>query len=399
MQELLVASDLDALLVVANSARDPDLAPFVGSAHLGESLLVVPRVGAVQLGFWSPMERDEAASTGLELLSPEVLEIGRWARELLAAESMLARVLATALQKLAPRSRVALAGHPAAGTLHQACQRLGGEGWRFVDGSGLLRRARKKKSEDEIEAIRLAASGTVEAMRRVAELLAAATADHAGELWMHGERLRVARLRAEIAQVFARYGLEQPEGNLLACAGDAGVPHNQGSNERVVRHCEAVLVDLFPKGRLFADCTRTFCVGQPAESLLRAHATVLATLREAHAQTRAGVRGWDLQEQTCATFDAAGYATPLTSPGTTVGYVHGLGHGVGYELHEEPSFRKEAGGEGTFEVGDVLTLEPGLYDPNPQGGYGIRLEDLVWLGPDGAESLTPLPYDLDPKSW
>jgi Xaa-Pro aminopeptidase len=43
-------------------------------------------------------------------------------------------------------------------------------------------------------------------------------------------------------------------------------------------------------------------------------------------------------------------------------------------------------------------LEPGLYDP--ERGWGVRLEDLVVLGPDGiAEDLTPLPYDLDPRTW
>ena len=87
----------------------------------------------------------------------------------------------------------------------------------------------------------------------------------------------------------------------------------------------------------------------------------------------------------------------VREPATTTGYVHGLGHGVGFELHEYPSFRREAGEEGVLEVGDLLTLEPGLYDP--EAGWGVRLEDLVYLGPDGPESLTPLPYDLDPRAW
>jgi Xaa-Pro aminopeptidase len=47
--------------------------------------------------------------------------------------------------------------------------------------------------------------------------------------------------------------------------------------------------------------------------------------------------------------------------------------------------------------GDVFTLEPGLYDP--AAGWGVRLEDLVYLGSGGLEDLTPLPYDLDPRAW
>ncbi len=110
-----------------------------------------------------------------------------------------------------------------------------------------------------------------------------------------------------------------------------------------------------------------------------------------------GARGWDLQEAVCLTFEEAGYATPLRQPGTTTGYVHNLGHGIGYELHELPIFRKVAGAEGVLAEGDVFTLEPGLYDP--AAGYGVRLEDLCYLGADGLEVLTPLPYDLDPRRW
>ena len=100
----------------------------------------------------------------------------------------------------------------------------------------------------------------------------------------------------------------------------------------------------------------------------------------------------------CEAFTARGYATPLSEPGTLQGYVHGLGHGVGFELHESPSFKRHAEEEGRLEIGDVLTLEPGLYDPDPATGFGIRLEDLVHLD-EAPENLTPLPYDLDPRAW
>jgi len=158
------------------------------------------------------------------------------------------------------------------------------------------------------------------------------------------------------------------------------------------------VVDLFPKGRLFSDCTRTFCVGAAPEALAAAHAAVHAALAAAHAGAVPGARGWSLQEETCRILAERGYPTPITHPGTLAGYVHGLGHGVGYELHEYPSFKQPAAGEGELAVGDVLTLEPGLYDASP-GGYGVRLEDLVHLAESGPENLTPLPYDLDPRAW
>ena len=274
--------------------RDPDLAPFVGSSHLGDALLLVPRDGAAQLGFWSPMEREEAASTGLELLTPETLEIGRWAREMPTAESVLARVLAAALQKLPAGSRIALAGHPRR-YAPPGLRAAGTEGWRFVDGSSLLRRARKTKSAEEIEMIRVAAGGTVEAMRRSG---GAALRRRPMARASYGSRANgcASLACAEIAHVFARHGLEQPEGN-LACAGDAGVPHNQGSNDRVVR-LSAVLVDLLPRPACSPTAAARLCRRDSREPAARAR-TVLATLREAHA-TSAGAR-LGPQERTCAT--------------------------------------------------------------------------------------------------
>ncbi|HVF59831.1 MAG TPA: M24 family metallopeptidase [Thermoanaerobaculia bacterium] len=260
--------------------------------------------------------------------------------------------------------------------------------------------AAERKQDRELGEVRRVAAGTTAALRRVAALLAAAE-ERAGELWLGGGRLRAGRLRSEVAQVLAGWpggALEQPEGNILAAGRDAAVPHSTGEDERVLRAGEAIVVDLFPRGHLFADCTRTFCVGEPPEALRAAHTAVRAALERAKAAARSGVHGWDLQEAACRAFEAAGWPTLLSSPETTAGYVHGLGHGVGYELHEQPSFRKAAGPEGVLAEGDVFTLEPGLDDP--PAGWGVRLEDLVALGPGGAlELLTALPYDLDPRAW
>ncbi len=204
-------------------------------------------------------------------------------------------------------------------------------------------------------------------------------------------------LKKLAAVEFARLGLGQPEGNLMAIGAEAGVPHNQGDARRVVPPHQPLVVDLFPAGEMFADCTRTFCVGEPSEEFRAAHAAVLAALEEAHGDCRAGVRACELHERTCDRFEALGYETRRSDPTSSRGYVHGLGHGVGYELHEHPSFHESAGPSGLLEAGDLLTLEPGLYDSG--AGYGVRLEDLCYLGDGELENLTPLPYDWDVAAW
>lgn len=394
-----------ALLVLAPSAQDSDLAPFLaGPAHLGECLLVLPRGEEPRLGYLTPMEREEAAATGLALLTPEELDVSRWAIELPEPAFFLARVVERALDRcgLTP-GRIALAGHGQAGVVVSACASLSAQGWTWVPGNALVFAARKRKEPVEVASIREAAAAAGEALCAVAGLLAAASCDAANgrELWLEGERLRVGRLRAEIGRVFAEYGLEQPRGNIIAPAEEAGIPHSAGRPDRVLRAGESLVVDVFPRGRMFADCTRTFCVALPGESLPEplacAHAAVQRVLEELHLRAAPGVRGWDLQEIVCDRFGAEGYPTPISEPGTTRGYVHNLGHGVGFDLHELPTFKKASGAEGVLREGDVFTLEPGLYDP--AAGWGVRLEDLVHLGPDGLESLTPLPYDLDPRAW
>ena len=106
---------------------------------------------------------------------------------------------------------------------------------------------------------------------------------------------------------------------------------------------------------------------------------VLAALEASAVSAHPGVRAWDLQAAVCEHFARSGWPTPVDAPGTTRGYVHGLGHGVGFEVHEMPSFRQEANDwEGRLEPGDVITLEPGLYEPESPdtAGSAVRLEDL-----------------------
>ncbi len=397
LQALLRCLDADALLVVAKSSADPDLAAFIGAAHLGQSFLLWRPGAPPLLGYLVDMERDEASGTGLELTALGAIELADLRRRNAPQLEIWLGALVPALEARGLEGgRIALAGHPPAGEAHAITRALVGRGFDFVDGQQLVRSLRKRKAVDEIREIKSAARGTCAAFRRVAGTLAGAGCGGEG-LTHEGEPLTAGVLRAQIAVTLAEHGLGQPEGNIVACGTEAGVPHTRGADDRRLRVGEAVVVDLYPRGRLFADCTRTFCVGEPGEDLARAHDLCRRGLEAASAASSPGVAGWDLQRAVCDLFEAQGHPTARSSPGTRTGYVHGLGHGVGFELHELPSFRAGQGGEGELEPGDVFTLEPGLYDP--RAGWGVRLEDLLVMTDEGAENLTPLPYDLDPRAW
>ncbi|MEO7972785.1 MAG: hypothetical protein ABIU84_04300, partial [Thermoanaerobaculia bacterium] len=96
---LLQTLEAKALVLLSTAGDDPERAFFVHPAKLGEALLVVRPGEAPRLGYFTPMERDEAAATGLALLSPEELDVARWARDTPEPGAFLANVLAQALQR------------------------------------------------------------------------------------------------------------------------------------------------------------------------------------------------------------------------------------------------------------------------------------------------------------
>jgi Xaa-Pro dipeptidase len=64
---------------------------------------------------------------------------------------------------------------------------------------------------------------------------------------------------------------------------------------------------------------------------------------------------------------------------------HALGHGIGLEAHEAPSLRSRSDNGWVLESGMIITLEPGLYDPDHGG---CRLENEFLVTDAGAELLT-----------
>ena len=69
---------------------------------------------------------------------------------------------------------------------------------------------------------------------------------------------------------------------------------------------------------------------------------------------------------------------------------HSLGHGIGLNVHEGPGLRSNQSTE--LKSGMVVTVEPGIYIPN---WGGIRIEDDILVTPDGYETLSELPKQLD----
>jgi Xaa-Pro aminopeptidase len=80
--------------------------------------------------------------------------------------------------------------------------------------------------------------------------------------------------------------------------------------------------------------------------------------------------------------DAAARAV-IAEAGWADSFTHGTGHGVGLDIHEAP--RVAGTSTDTLSIGDVVTVEPGVYLP---AHGGVRMEDSVVVTPDGCRPLT-----------
>ena len=105
---------------------------------------------------------------------------------------------------------------------------------------------------------------------------------------------------------------------------------------------------------------------------------VFELVREAQAKATAAVAPGVPAEQ----IDAAARAV-ISAGGYGEFFTHRVGHGIGLEVHEDPYM--VAGNATPLAPGMAFSVEPGIYFP---GRWGVRLENIVMCGPDGATSST-----------
>ncbi len=275
----------------------------------------------------------------------------------------------------------------------ELADQLRGEGIELTPAREPFAKRRRVKSHTELDGIRRAQRACEAALDAARELLRAAEQKESG-LEVDGKPLTSEWLKRRIGEVFTAHDMIADE-FIVSHGAQSAIGHEMGSGQ--IQANEPIVIDLWPRDRetsCYADMTRTYVVGDAPAPLVEFHRLVLQALEDAIAGIKPGVPGRDLFLGTCEFFQQHGYRTALSKePGEVLedGFKHGLGHGVGLEVHEEPGMGMAS--RDPLEAGDVVTVEPGLYNP---GFGGCRLEDLVLVTADGAENLTDYPYDLTP---
>lgn len=167
---------------------------------------------------------------------------------------------------------------------------------------------------------------------------------------------------------------------ILLCGAHTSMPHGV-PGERKIREGDFVLFDFGATYKGYhSDMTRTVAVKNADEEMKASYELV----RKAQL---AGIKALNAGEK-CADVYKAAYDV-LDTQNMAQYFRHSLGHGVGLEIHE--GFNASPKSTDVYEVGNVTSIEPGIYIPDK---FGIRIEDVLYLSPHGRENLSSVTKEL-----
>jgi Xaa-Pro aminopeptidase len=346
-------------------------------------------VGGKTIILISSLDQERAAAVRPDAEIIEWADVGFY--ELLesgmARDQMMLEMISRAMARVGLKDAVVDPDFPLA-----VADRLRADGVTLTPDHDTFALRRRAKSAAELAGIRRAQKAAEAGTAAAAAVLRAAVPE--GErIVIDGEPVTAEQVRNALRAACAEAGAPAPSDVIVASVWQ-GFGHESGTGPLPANL--PIHIDLWPRDEAtgcWADMARTFVVGEPD-----AKTQELATLvHEAHTTARAAVRpgvtGRELHALACDIFEAAGHRTQRTGPGEdpNEGFQFSLGHGIGLEVHEDPGMGQA--GRAPLVPGDVVAIEPGLWDRNV-GALGS--EDLVLVTEDGHEVLTDYSYDLKP---
>ncbi len=377
------------LLVIG--APEHDANAYHLSGFLAPDAVICLRVAGKTYLAVSSLEygRAEKEAPVDNLLSHDELGITRLARELKSGARAYAAAVANLLDELgALNSPIAV---PADFGVVYADE-LRARGVTITPDGRLFDGLRRAKTVEEVSHIQKTQDAIEAACAHAVETLEEAAVRDDGTLEWHGETLTSEKLRAEIDVELLRRGCAA-DGTIVAGDPQGTDPHERGHGP--LKAGESIIVDIFPvdlSTRYYSDMTRTFVKGEPDEGLQEMYDAVLESQEVALSMIKAGVNGRDVHKKVSEVLHEAGYKTNVhdqeEGKPLTEGFFHGTGHGVGLGLHEAP---RVSLADDELIAGDVVSVEPGVYDPKVGG---IRIEDLVVVTEDGCRNLTRFPKEF-----
>lgn len=166
-------------------------------------------------------------------------------------------------------------------------------------------------------------------------------------------------------------------GNDFQVCSPGGLPRRRAALEG-----EVAILDLSVNVRGYSsDLSRSFVVGRrPSDLQIIAHNRITEVLATVEAAISPQARCRELFK----------IAENLLSGYRGWKFGHHLGHGIGLGKHEAP--RLNPRWDDAIQVGDVFTVEPGLYGEDLRAG--LRIEQDYYLSPSGLQCLSKFPIGL-----
>ena len=175
-------------------------------------------------------------------------------------------------------------------------------------------------------------------------------------------------------------GHDAPAFTIVASGPHGAAPHHEPDCRRIARGDLVVLDFGGTIDGYYSDITRTLAVGEPDPEVRTAYEAVRAAQEIGVQAVQPGATTGAVDRATRSALERAGYG-PY--------FVHRTGHGLGLEVHEPPYL--VSGDETVLQPGMVFSVEPGVYLP---GRFGVRIEDIVVVTPDGVERLNTADREL-----
>lgn len=236
----------------------------------------------------------------------------------------------------------------------------------FEPASPVIGVVRAVKDPDELDALRragAAADATFTAIR---------TMPFAGR--------RETEIASDLARLLVEHGHRRADFTIVASGPNGASPHH-APGDRAIGAGDAVVLDF--GGELdgyFSDTTRTVVVEGPPPGFEEVYEVVRAAQAAAVEAVLPGIEIQEIDRAARRIVNDAGFGDR---------FIHRTGHGIGMEVHEPPYAIE--GDRTVLEPGITFSVEPGIY---LEGAFGVRIEDIVAVTPEGVERLNRSTRDL-----
>ncbi len=251
----------------------------------------------------------------------------------------------------------------------------------------ITRALRQIKSEEEIKLIQKAANISIESFKRVLKTCK--------------PNIKEYELEAELTYNLIKSGAVRHAFQPIVASGKNACALHYNTNDAVCKNDEMVLMDF---GVCYAnynsDTTRCFPVnGKFSDRQKEVYSSVLYCLKEGSKLLKPGMISSDYEQHMAVLIEAELIKLGLLNADEVLKqdpekplykkyFMHGTAHHIGLDVHDVGLYSRP------FEVGMVLTCEPGIYIP--EEGIGCRLENDYLITKDGNINLTEaMPIEIE----